>query len=142
MRWERILLFLSVALMESLNIHVKICAEPEYASIDGFVLLPEERAIIATWIRADGIWHVDCVTRGSALRGFGDVTGHVTAHSVNEAATPGRRLTALAGYLGLDWPWLWRRCADLGEHGCTGLIQPAAGCCRPREWIRRCAMSA
>ncbi len=38
--WERILLFLSVALMESLDIHVKICIEPEYADVDGFVLLP------------------------------------------------------------------------------------------------------
>ncbi len=128
-RWERILLFLSVALMESLGIHVEICVEPDYADVDGFVLLPEMRAIIATWVRADDIWHVDSVTRSSALRRFGDVTGHVTAHSVTEAATPAHRLMALADYLRLDWPWLWRRCADLGERSCGGLIpapQPAA----------------
>jgi hypothetical protein len=123
-RWERILLFLSVALMESLGIRVKICAEPEYADVDGFVLLPGERAIIATWVRADDIWHADSVTRSSVLRSFGDVTGHVTAHSVNEAAAPDHRLMALADYLGLDWPWLSQRCADLSEHGCAGLIQP------------------
>jgi hypothetical protein len=123
-RWERMLLFLSVALMESLGIHVKICVQPEYADVDGFVLLPGKRAVIATWIRADDIWHVDSVTRDSVLRGFGDVTDHVTAHSVSEAASPGRRLMVLADYLGLDWPRFWRRCADLGDHGCTGLVQP------------------
>jgi hypothetical protein len=123
-RWERILLFLSVALMESLDIRVKICVEPEYAEVEGFVLMPGKRAVIATWVRADDIWHVDSVTRSSVLRGFGDVIGHVTAHSVNEADTPCHRLRALAGYLGLDWLWLWRRCADLGERGCAGLIQP------------------
>jgi hypothetical protein len=123
-RWERILLFLSVALMESLDIHVKICIEPGYADVDGFVLLPGKRAIIATWVRADDIWHADCVTRSPVLRSFGDVTGHVTTHSVNEAAAPDHRLMALADYLGLDWPWLSRRCADLSEHGCAGLIQP------------------
>jgi hypothetical protein len=123
-RWERILLFLSIALMESLDIHVKICVEPGYADVDGFVLLPGKRAIIATWIRADDIWHVDSISRSSVLRGFGDVTGHATARSVNEAATPAHRLMALADYLGLDWPWLWRRCADLGERSCEGLIHP------------------
>jgi hypothetical protein len=122
--WERVLLFLSVALMESMGIRVKICVEPEYAEIDGFVLLPGNRAIIATWVRAEGAWRADCVTRGPVIRGFADVTGHAAAHSVTEAATPGQRLTALAAYLGLDWGWLRRRCAGLGEHGCAGLIQP------------------
>ncbi len=122
--WERILLFLSVALMESLDIRVKICVEPEYADVDGFVLLPGKRAIIATWVRADDIWHADCVTRSSVLHSFGDVTGHVTTHSVNEAAAPDHRLMALADYLGLDWLWLSQRCADLSDHGCAGLIQP------------------
>lgn len=122
--WERVLLFLSVALMESMGIRVKICAEPEYAETDGFVLLPGNRAIIATWVRAEGAWHADCVTQGPVIRGFADVTGHAAAHSVTEAASPAQRLMALAAYLGLDWGWLRRRCADLGEHGCVGLIQP------------------
>jgi hypothetical protein len=37
---------------------------------------------------------------------------------------PGRRLIALAGYLGLNWPWLWQRCAELSDQGCAGLAQP------------------
>jgi hypothetical protein len=123
-RWERILLFLSVALMESLGIRVKICAEPEYADVDGFVLLPGERAIIATWVRADDIWHVAATARSAILRDFSEVTGHVTAHSVTEADAPARRLRELAGYLGLDWAWLWRRCAGLGEVGVARLVRP------------------
>jgi len=123
-RWERLLLFLSVALMESLGIRVKICTEPEYADVDGFVLLPGDRAIIATWVRAESIWCADLVGRSPAVRTFANVTGHASAHSVTEAATPGDRLAALAAYLGLDWPWLWRRCADLGKHGCAGLVYP------------------
>ena len=71
--------------------------------MDGFVLLPGKRAIIATWVRADDIWHADSVTRSPVLRSFGDVTGHVTTHSVNEAGAPDRRLMALADHLGLDW---------------------------------------
>ena len=39
-RSERVLLFLSVALMESLGIRVKVCAEPEYADVDGFSSCP------------------------------------------------------------------------------------------------------
>jgi hypothetical protein len=123
-RWERILLFLSVALMESLGIRVKICAEPEYADVDGFVLLPGERAIIATWVRADDIWHVATTARSAVLRDFSEVTGHVTAHSVTEAGAPARRLRELSGYLGLDWAWLWRRCAGLGEVGLARLVRP------------------
>jgi hypothetical protein len=122
--WERLLLFLSVALMESLGIRVKICTEPEYADVDGFVLLPGDRAIIATWVRAESIWRADIIGRSPAVRTFADVTGHAGAHSVTEAASPGDRLAALAAYLRLDWPWLWRRCADLGEQGCAGLVYP------------------
>jgi hypothetical protein len=110
--------------MESLGIRVKICAEPEYTDVDGFVLLPGDRAIIATWVRAESGWRADCVGRSPAVRIFADVTGHVNAHSVTEAATPGQRLAALAAYLGLDWPWLRGRCAGLGRHGCAGLARP------------------
>ncbi|MGX7829785.1 hypothetical protein ACTG9Q_32340 [Actinokineospora sp. 24-640] len=38
--------------------------------------------------------------------------------------TPPARLRALADYLDLDWAWLTRRCADLGDYGTAGLAQP------------------
>lgn len=123
-RWERILFFLAVALMESLGIRVLICAEPEYAEADGFVLLPGNRVIIATWIHADGIWHVGVSSRPALLREFGEVSGHAGAHSVTDAPSPGHRLKALASYLGLDWTWLGDRCLQLGRVGCGGLVRP------------------
>jgi len=45
-RWERVLLFLSVALMESLRINTQVSTDPGYADVDGFVLLPEDQAIV------------------------------------------------------------------------------------------------
>ena len=122
--WERILLWLAVALMESLGICVKICTDPGYADADGFVLVPGDRAVIATWIRADGIWYAGQTTRAPDLRNFSDVTGYVTAHSVIDDATSAGRLRLLADYLSLDWAWLTRRCAGLGRVGCARLIQP------------------
>jgi hypothetical protein len=123
-RWERILLFLAVALMESFSIQVQICAEPSYANVDGFALQPSGRAVIATWVRADGIWYAGARTDLSATRDFRDITGYVRTHSATAATTPAGRLRALAGYLDLDWSWLIRRCAGLGEAGCATLIEP------------------
>jgi hypothetical protein len=60
--WERILLFLAVAMMESLGISVKISAEPDLADADGFMLLPGKRAVIATWVRAEEIWQAGITT--------------------------------------------------------------------------------
>src|SRR4030095_8934837 len=66
--FERILLFLAVALMESFGIEVHITAEPEYGSVEGFVVAPTQQAIIANWGRGDGMWHVDLTGRASAVR--------------------------------------------------------------------------
>jgi hypothetical protein len=123
-QWERILLWLAVALMESLGIWVKICADPGYAGTDGFVLVPGDRAVIATWIRAEGIWYAGQTTRAPDLRNFSDVAGYATGHSVTDDTTPAGRLRLLADYLALDWAWLTCRCAGLGRVGCARLIQP------------------
>lgn len=123
-RWERVLLWLTVALMESLGIWVKICVDSGYAGTDGFVLVPGDRAVIATWIRAEGIWYAGQTTRAQDLRDFGEIAGYVTAHSVTDDSTPAGRLRLLAEYLALDWAWLTHRCAGLGRVGCGRLIQP------------------
>lgn len=118
---ERILLFLAAGLMESMGIRVEVCTEPEYSNVEGFVLAPGRRAIIANWVRSEGIWHVDTTARCSLLRELADVAGHACAHSVIGASTPVGRLGALNHYLNLDWRWLRRRCRELGEFGCVRL---------------------
>ena len=48
-RYERTMLFLAVALMESLGIETRICVEPEYSDVEGFVLTPAREAVIANY---------------------------------------------------------------------------------------------
>ncbi|MDG4793019.1 helix-turn-helix transcriptional regulator [Micromonospora sp. WMMD1082] len=120
---QRVLLLLAVALMESFGIDVAITNESEYGALPGLVLT-SQRAIVATWIRADGVWHVDVTCQRSALAEYRDAAGYVRAHSVVAADTAGSRLRALADYLGLDWPRLRGRCAELGACGLAGIAEP------------------
>ena len=120
---ERILLLLAVALMESLGIHTAVTDDPEYAMLPGLVM-DKQRAIQATWIRADDVWHVDVSDHRNTIAAYRDALGHVQAHSVTADDTPGGRLHHLAEYLNLDWRWLQGRCADLGQYGFTGLAEP------------------
>ncbi len=65
--YERILLLLSIALMEATGIHVKVCDDPAFSEVEGFVLSGHNQAIIANWVRGEGIWHVDTARRASVL---------------------------------------------------------------------------
>lgn len=123
-RAERVLLMLAVALMESFGIRVNVSADPEYAAVEGFVLDRGRQAIVANWVGADGIWQVGVVTDRPHMQDYGDVTGYSGAHSVIPGKSAAERLRALADYLDLDWPWLVRRCAQLGEYGCAGFAEP------------------
>ncbi|WP_148710018.1 XRE family transcriptional regulator [Micromonospora sp. M71_S20] len=120
---ERILLLLALALMESLGIHTAVTDDPEYTTLPGLVM-DKQRAIMATWIRADEVWHVDVTDRPNAIAAYRDAIGHVQAHSITASDTPGGRLLHLADYLNLDWNWLQSRCADLGQYSLAGLAEP------------------
>jgi hypothetical protein len=122
--FERVLLLLSVALMEAMRIHVKVCDDPAYSEVEGFVLSGYDKAIIANWVRGEGIWHVDTARRPSVLSDFREASGYASAHSVIEAETPAGRLQALARYLDVDWPWIQERCRRLAQVGTAGLLRP------------------
>jgi hypothetical protein len=122
--FERVLLLLAVALMEAMGIHVKVCDDPAYSDIEGFVLGGQDKAIIANWVCGEGIWHVDTARRPSVLSDFREASGHASAHSVIEADTPAARLQALARYLDVDWAWIQRRCRSLARAGTAGLLRP------------------
>lgn len=123
-RWERVLLLLAIALMESFGVRTEICADSEYAAVEGFVLDGRRRAIVANWVDADGVWQVDVTNRPAILREYADISGHAARRSVTAAAVPTGRVRACADYLGLDWDWLTGRCAALGEYGTGGLLEP------------------
>ncbi|WP_331723999.1 helix-turn-helix transcriptional regulator [Streptomyces sp. NBC_00005] len=122
-RYERILLFLAVALMESLGIHAQFTTDPAYEAVEGFVVAPDKEAVIANWVRGDGMWHVDVTARSSVVREFTIAARDVDADSLTAAPTPAGRLRALAQYLELPWSWLIERCGQLARHGSSGLIQ-------------------
>lgn len=122
-RYERILLFLAVALMESLGIHAQFTSDPAYESVEGFVVSPDKEAVIANWVRGDGMWHVDVTARSSVVREFTVAARDVDADSLTAAPTAAGRLRALAQYLDLPWSWLIQRCGQLARYGSSGLIQ-------------------
>lgn len=123
-RPERILLLLAMALMESFGIAVDVTAEPEYAAVPGFAFDGHRNAIVANWVGTDGVWQVDVTDTAPLLREFADATGFARAHSIASADTPAERLRALSDYLDLDWVWLVRRCAELGDYGSGGIAAP------------------
>lgn len=122
--YERILLFLTVALMEMHGLTVWVCAEEEYSQIDEFVLAPDDRVIVANWLRSDGIWRVGITDQRSQVRTYTQAIDHARAHSVIDGPSSARRLRALADYLSIDWPWLLRRCRELGAYGSSGMLRP------------------
>jgi hypothetical protein len=123
-RFERILLLLAAALMESFGVRVDVCADPDYAGVEGFVLDHCRRAIVANWVGTDGIWHVDVTECRPQLQEFADIHGDARARSVIAAQTPSGRVRAFADYLDLPWGWLTRRCAEFGEYGLVGFAEP------------------
>lgn len=122
-RYERVMLFLAAALMESLGIHVEITTDPAYADVEGFVVAPSQQAILANWVRGEGIWHVDRNVRLSTVRDFTDVSADVSANSLTKAPTAPGRLRILANYLDLEWSWLVRRSAALAKSGTERLAR-------------------
>jgi Helix-turn-helix domain len=139
--YERILLLLTAALMESFGVRVNVCIDPAYLSVEGYVLDRTRRAIVANWIGANGIWHVDVTDDRPRLREYEDILNDASAQSLTVAETAARRLWAMSDYLRLDWDWLVRRCAEFGDYGAAGLAEPrsrllsAAGLDRANRYL-------
>jgi hypothetical protein len=123
-RYERILVFLAAALLEFHGVTVWLCAEPDYSQLDEFTLVPDRRAVVANWLRTNGIWHVDTVDHRTQLRTYTQAMAYASTHSAIEGPTPAARLRALANYLGLDWSWLVERCREVGGYGVGGMLRP------------------
>jgi hypothetical protein len=123
-RYERILLWLAVAMMERDGQTIWVCAEPEYKRIDGFVLVPGRRVISANWLGAEGIWHVDTTDSLADVSAYAQVVDHARSQSVTKGDSSEERLRSLARHLDLDWSWLVRRCRELGAYGIAGMLRP------------------
>jgi hypothetical protein len=121
--YERILLFLTVALMEMYGVKVWLTTEPEYQEVEGFVLA-RNQAILANWVREESVWRVGTTTARRDVAPYKEAIGHARAHSLIDGPTPKARLQALAAYLDLDWTWLSGRCHALAEEGITSMLRP------------------
>ncbi|TQS41990.1 hypothetical protein [Cryptosporangium phraense] len=122
--FERLLLFLAVAWAEHTGVPALVCAEPEYAQIDGFLLVPGRRAVVTNWLRVPDVCQVDVTDRKAQLRAYTDAVEHARARTVSPGPTPARRLRALADYLELDWSWVVRRARELSEYGVVDMLHP------------------
>ncbi|WP_194838900.1 hypothetical protein [Nocardia sp. XZ_19_369] len=79
---ERILMLLAVALIESAGITVIVCAEPEYTTMEGFVLDPGHRAIVATWANTEHT-RAEVTDHRPTLREYSDAAGWARTHSLH-----------------------------------------------------------
>ncbi|RLU81971.1 transcriptional regulator, XRE family protein [Streptomyces griseocarneus] len=122
--YERVLLFLAVALMEHLGVRVMVTPRAEFGAVDGVALVPGQRAALATWVRTDALWKVDSTAAPADLRHFEDVLADAGTDTVAAGVDPRERLRALADYLGLDWGWLIGRCREVGAVGVARFIRP------------------
>ncbi|WP_331726208.1 hypothetical protein [Streptomyces sp. NBC_00470] len=121
--YERILLFLTVAMMEMHGSKVWLSAAPEYNEVEGFVLA-QNRAILASWIREASIWRVATTSARREISPYREAIEHARTNSIIDGPTPHVRLHTLADYLGLDWTWLTARCRALGEDGIASMLRP------------------
>ncbi|MEV4323135.1 hypothetical protein AB0J37_12965 [Microbispora rosea] len=123
-RYERVLLFLAIALMEMYGIRVQVTTHPEYSAVDGFALVPGERAIVANWVRTEALWVADITTARADLRSYHVAVRDAAEQTILQGPDPETRLRALAGYLDLDWKWVTNRCNDLGDCGFANVVRP------------------
>ncbi|MEU6352897.1 helix-turn-helix transcriptional regulator [Streptomyces sp. NPDC047072] len=140
--YERVLLFLAIALMESYGITTWVTDEADLQQTEGFALVPGHRAAIATWVRAESAPQTALTAGARSLRTFADIAGHARAHTVTVGATPGERLAATSDYLGLDRAWLTHRCGQLATAGTTGLARPRSRHLSLDALDRACAYAA
>lgn len=121
-RYERVLLLLAMALMESFGITVELTTDATFGDVGGFVLGGE--AIAANWLRGEGIWRVDARPRPQDRSTYRDVDRQLAAKSVIDSECSIGRLEAMADYLGVPWKWFRQRCEELAAAGLDGIVQP------------------
>lgn len=123
-QYELLLLLLAVACMEMHDIVVHVCDDASMSSLEGFVLIPGQSAIIANWVRAEGLWYADATSARAQLRSYADAVQYAAEQTIAKGDSARERLQALAAYFGVDWTWFTRRCRTLAAAGIDGLVRP------------------
>jgi transcriptional regulator with XRE-family HTH domain len=121
-KYERILLLLAIALMESCGIDALVTPEADLGETEGFVLADD--LIVANWLGGPGVWYVDTDAPASRWRTYRDISNHVATTSIIAQSTSVGRLQAMAAYLDIPWTWFATRCRELADAGVDGLAHP------------------
>ncbi|MBO1329917.1 hypothetical protein [Streptomyces sp. VRA16 Mangrove soil] len=121
---ERILMFLTVALMEAHSVPTWVCGDADHSGRSAFVLQPDEQVVVADWQGEDHLWHTDALHARGDLHAYADVLQRAHDSALTVSESPRERLLALADHLELDWTWLTSRCRELADYGLSGLLRP------------------
>ncbi|MDX3435602.1 hypothetical protein [Streptomyces stelliscabiei] len=120
--YERLLLLLAMALMESYGLTVHIHRERAHSDTAEFIIAPQHLAIVADWLSPDAVWHIDSTTSRSEINSLAHAVDQARSHSITSGRTPHERLRQAADYFDCDWNWLARRCRELSTYGIEGLL--------------------
>lgn len=121
-KYERVLLLLAAALLESFGIVAALSSECEPAWGERFVL--GEESIVANWLGGSGLCCVDADVSLSSRAAVCHVDEQARElMSVTEQSSK-RRLEAIANRLDVPWPWFQRRCAELAHEGVDDIAHP------------------
>ncbi|WP_330457459.1 hypothetical protein OIB37_11425 [Streptomyces sp. NBC_00820] len=123
--YERLLLLLAAALMESYGLTVWVSSQQEYSELPDFHLASHQHVVVADWLGRDAVWNVESVEGAGSADAFVQAVQQGQAQSVAGGVTPSKRIRALADYLelGPDWVRLVERCRELGAYGTAGLMR-------------------
>ncbi|WBQ04345.1 helix-turn-helix domain-containing protein [Kribbella sp. CA-293567] len=121
-QYEKVLLLLTMALMEAFGITVELTTDSSLGPVEGFVIASE--AIAANWLGGEELWHVDARPERSRRAAYQDLSDELAANSVIASDCSAARLEWMADYLGVSWRWFRRRCEELAVAGIDGIVQP------------------
>ncbi|GLF98131.1 hypothetical protein [Streptomyces yaizuensis] len=121
--YERMLLLLFAALLESRGIVISVSDDPAYEVMEE-VLVAERMAVVGNWVpRGDGICAAATAEDPARVALYAGAVAHARAHSVIAAGDSTGRLLRLAAYLDLDAGGLAGRCRELTASGIGGLVR-------------------
>ncbi|MEV0291146.1 hypothetical protein AB0H36_44045 [Kribbella sp. NPDC050820] len=121
-RYERVVLLLTMALVEAFGITVQVSAEPDHADVESFVLADD--AIVADWLGSSGLWYVDVGAPPPRMSIYREIDNHLSAKPMAPQTTSAGRLEAIADYLDVPWPWFRNRCEQLAASGVDDIAHP------------------
>ncbi|MEO3976869.1 hypothetical protein [Streptomyces sp. CAU 1734] len=122
--YERVLLLLFAALLESRGIAIAVSDDPAYTAMEEVLVVAERTAVVGNWMpRGDGICAAATAEDPARVGLYAGAVAHARAHSVIAANDSTGRLRRLAEYLELDGAWLAGRCRELTATGIGGLVR-------------------